>query len=81
MTPIIYLHNLVAQACPNAQGVSIGRWQDKRTWRVTGPVAQAEQEAARVIFDAFNKEAFEASQVPVKTIEERLAALEAKVRP
>ena len=81
MTSIEYLNQQVKQVCPNAQGVSIGRWQDKRTWRVTGPVAQAEQEAARVIFDAFNKEAFEASQVPVKTIEERLAALEAKVRP
>ena len=42
---------------------------------------KGEKMVARAIFDAFNKEAFEASQVPVKTIEERLAALEAKVRP
>ena len=78
MTPIIYLDQQIKQVCPNVQGVSIGRWNDKRTWRVTGPVTPVEQDAARVIFDAFDKASFEASQMPVKTLEERVAALEAK---
>jgi hypothetical protein len=79
MTPIVYLDQQVRTACPKAQGVSIGRWGDKSTWRVTGPVTPIEQAAALAIFHAFNKAAFEASQVPVKTIEERVAALEAKL--
>ena len=81
MTPIEYLHTHVKQTCPNAQGVSVGRWNDKRTWRVTpDTIPQAEQDAARAIFDAFDKAVFEASQVPVKTLEERVRALEEKGR-
>lgn len=85
MTPIVYLDQQVKQACPNAQGVSIGRWENKRTWRITGPVTQQEQDAAQAIFATFDKAAFEASQTPVKTVEQeitelkqRLAQLESK---
>ena len=81
MTAITYLDQYVKQACPNAQGVSIGRWYDKRTWRaIPDTLPSTEQDAARAIFDAFNKAAFEASQVPMPTLEDRVAALEAKVR-
>ena len=78
MTPIVYLDQQVKQACPNAVGVSIGRWNDKRTWRVTGPLTRAERDNASAIFQAFDKVAFEASQAPAKTIEDRIAALEQK---
>jgi len=79
MTAIEYLDQQVKQASPNAQGVSIGQWDDKTTWRVTpGTISQAEKNAARAIFDSFNQAAFEASQVPVKTLEQRVAALEAR---
>lgn len=54
MLPIVYLDQQVKLACPNAHGVSIGRWNDKTTWRVTGPVTVAEQDAARAIFASFD---------------------------
>lgn len=46
---------LVADACP-AHGVSIGRWDDKATWRLDAkPEATVEQIAvARAIMDAFD---------------------------
>ena len=77
MTPIVYLDQQVKQACPNATGVSIGRWNDKVTWRVTGPLTQAERTAAQGILIAFDKAAYDASQPPVKTREEKLAAIDA----
>ena len=81
MTAIVYLDQQVKQACPNAQGVSVGRWNDKTTWRVTpDTIPQAEKDAARAVFDTFNKAVFEASQIPVKTLEERVRALEEKGR-
>ena len=79
MTPIVYLHQQVKQACPKATGVSIGRWHDKQTWRVFSDDPN-EQAAARAIFDAFDKDAFEASQVPIKTLEERVSAIEQRLR-
>ena len=79
VTAIESLDQAIKQACPNVQGVSIGRWNDKRTWRVTpDTVPQAEQDAARAIFQAFDKAAFESNQPVRKTIEERVAALESK---
>ena len=78
MTPIVYLHEQVKAVCPNMQGVNIGRWTDKSTWDITGPVTQAEHDAAQVIFKEFNKVAWEAAQPPQRTIEERLTALEAR---
>ena len=79
MTPIVYLDQQVKQACPNATGVSIGRWQDKATWRVNGPVTPTEQVAARAIFQAFDQAAFEASQPVRKTVEERIAIIEQRL--
>lgn len=81
MTPIVYLDQQIKQACPNAQGVSIGQWDDKRTWKILGPVTQAEKDAAMAIFLAFDKVLFEATQPLMKTVEERLSILEAKVKP
>ena len=77
MTPIVYLDQQVKQACSNATGVSIGRWDDKATWRVFGPVTPSERTAAQAIFTAFDKAAYDASQPPIKTREEKLAAIDA----
>ena len=77
MTPIVFLHAQVKAIAPTMQGVSIGRWDDKQTWRVTGPVSRAEQDAAQVIFQAFDKAAYEASLPPIRTRAEKLAAIEA----
>jgi len=54
MTPIEYLDQQVKQACQNATGVSIGRWDDKSTWRVTGSLTASEQASTRAIFNAFD---------------------------
>jgi hypothetical protein len=78
MTAIEHLDKQVKQACPNVHGVSIRQWNDKTTWRITGPVTSAEQDAAQMIFQAFDKAVFDASQIPAKTVEERLTALEAR---
>ena len=77
MTPIESLHKQVKQVCQNATGVSIGRWENKATWRVTGPLTPAEQDTAEAIFQAFDKVAYEASQPQPKTREEKLAVIEA----
>ena len=76
MTAIEALDQQVKAACPKATGVSIGRWNDKRTWRVFSD-DPTEQQAARAIFGGFDKAAFEANQVPAKTRMELLAELDA----
>lgn len=65
MTPIVYLDQQVRAACPNATGVSIGRWENKQTWDVLGPVTQAERDAARAIFLAFDPKTWVAPPNPI----------------
>ena len=59
MTAIEALDKQIKQACPNAQGVSIGRWNDKATWRVTpNTLSPLEQATAAGIFASFNPVTF-----------------------
>lgn len=76
MTSIVYLDQQVKQVCPNADGVSIGKWGNKSTWQATGPLTPEEVTTAQAIFRDFDKAAFEASQGPVKTKEQWLTDLD-----
>ena len=49
------LDQQIKQACPNAQGVSIGRWDDRATWKVTpDTLSPSERATAASIFAAFD---------------------------
>lgn len=66
------------RAVCHAHGVSVGKKSDKKTWRIdfTPEATEAEKKAAQAVIDAFD----ETEPAPVvKSVEERLAALEAKV--
>lgn len=77
MTSIELLDQQIRQACPNAQGISIGRWDDKQTWLVRPEmIPQSEKDAARSIFEAFDYPGFQAQTT---TEIERLAGIEAAV--
>lgn len=55
----------VRKVAPNIAGVSIGRPDDKRTWRIdfTDAATQAERAAARGVLDAFDPAAPSAGEV------------------
>lgn len=82
MTAIEHLDQTIRAQCPSVAGVSIGRWNDKSSWRVTGidgePTASDKVKAAAV-FSAFSKAAWEAANPPEPTPEEKIAALEARL--
>ena len=52
---IVHLNGLVAAQCP-IHGISIGRWDDKSTWRIDPlPEATKDQiEAAKAVFNSFD---------------------------
>ena len=69
MTPIEYLDKQVKQVCPNAHGVSIGKWNDKKTWTVTPTTLSAtEIAAAQMVFDAFNVDTYVATPDEIDTL-------------
>lgn len=79
VTAVEYLDQQVRAVCPSVQGLRIPNWRDKESWGVTPDAVPANELAqARSIFDNFNKAAWEAAQPVVKTLEERVAALESK---
>ena len=77
MTAIVYLDQQIRAACPNATGVSIGRWDDKTTWKVLGPVTPTESATAQGMFDAFTLSTY--VPTPVVTLEDKVTALQATV--
>lgn len=55
MSAATVLDQLIRAVIPNAQGISIGRWGDRSTWRVTpDTLSAAEHEEAAAIFTAFD---------------------------
>lgn len=78
LTAIEYLDQEAKKISAQVTGVSIGRWNDKSTWRVMGEVTKQEAEAVQVLFTSFDKVTFESSKVVEKTLEERIADLEVK---
>lgn len=72
------LHDQISKAGINVVGVSIGRKDDKRTWRIdlADESQRAQAEALVAAFDHKNM----AVELPMLTLEQRVAALEAKAR-
>lgn len=77
MTAIEYLDQQVKQLVPGVEGISIGTWDDATTWKVAGKLTPEQVQAIDIVFKSFDKAAFDATQVPLKSVEERLSVLEA----
>ena len=55
MSAALVLDQQIRAAIPNAQGISIGDWADRSTWRVTpDTLSAAEHATADAIFAAFD---------------------------
>mgnify|MGYP003394533880 CR=1 FL=1 len=67
----LYLHTLVAAVAP-INGVSIGRWADKTTWRVDyrAEATQSQKDAAQMVIAAFDVNA----PLPLSTLATTLDA-------
>jgi hypothetical protein len=80
MTALDYLFTELKNIVPTCEGLSIGKWEDKSTWRVDAKDYTPEQKTAfNKIVEAFNKEQFDAAQPVVLSVEDRLAALEQRL--
>jgi hypothetical protein len=62
------------------EGVSIGRWSDKRSWRIDflPQATTAERAAARAVLDAFDPEAPENAPPPPRDLAAELDALKSE---
>lgn len=67
MRDIAYLEGLVRQACPEIDGISIGLWADKTTWRIDFRQAatQLQRDAALAALQSYNPDV----QRPVLPVE------------
>lgn len=82
MTAIEYLDTEVKKIVPEASGVSIGKWNDKSSWRCfvdSDKLTREQAEAVSAVFASFDRETFETLQVKPKTVEERLDDLETRM--
>lgn len=72
------LHAAIAAVCP-IDGVSIGRKNDKATWRIdfTDVATDAQRDAARAVMNTFDVAAAQAASQAKK---DREAAVQAKMR-
>jgi hypothetical protein len=72
------LHEAIAAACP-VHGVSIGRKDDKATWRIDfkDEATDAQRDAARAVLQGFDRAVAEAQE---RTKREREASVQAKMR-
>lgn len=73
--PVLRLHEAIAEAAP-IDGVSVGTWDDKKTWRIdfAAGATKAQRAAAQNALDAFDPDAPDPSRLVRKSlIIERLA--------
>lgn len=69
------LHEAIAAACP-IDGVSVGRKNDKSTWRIDfrAEATDAQKDAARAVLAAFDVAAAEAAKLADEDKERRVQA-------
>lgn len=73
MLKIVYLEGLVKEVCPHIDGISIGRWNNKSSWRIDykPEATEEEKKLAMKVFEDFDADA----PVPEESKEKKFDAM------